>query len=103
MLKIIDLNTKKVVKKEDLEDNLTACTYTSDSCMLFCGDGIGNFYCLDVNENFKTLFKVDLHSDSINDIKLISNHSVVTCSSDLSICITDFMEEDHLLEILDAH
>ena len=90
MLEIIDLSTKKVVRKEKLEDNLTSCIYNSDSSLLFCGDAIGNLYCLDVTENFKTLFKVDLHSDSINDLKLMGDDNIITCSSDLSICITDF-------------
>ncbi|KAM3131468.1 hypothetical protein pb186bvf_016398 [Paramecium bursaria] len=100
---IVELSTKKVINNYQLEDNLQCCIYNSDSTLLFCGDKKGHLYCLSVNQNFKIIYKNNVHSSYINDIKLISNDNVITCSTDLSIIITDVKYFLCLLEISNAH
>ena len=44
-------------------------------------------YCFDINHKFKVIYKHQIHYENINNLIIIYNDSILTCSSDNSLVI----------------
>ncbi|KAM3129384.1 hypothetical protein pb186bvf_018532 [Paramecium bursaria] len=86
---LYDMNTKKQVKQLDFNQYVNICRFTKDSRYLICGDAKGYLYYYDFKNNVSQLYNNQIHKEQINDILVINNNQIITCSFDQSIIITN--------------
>ncbi|KAM3131309.1 Ski complex subunit Rec14 [Paramecium bursaria] len=98
-INIFDINEKQFIKKIELDNQITVCSFTQDSSKLFVGMYGGYIYGYDVSDDFNQFFKQQIHSSHINIIITTQNDQLITCSDDRSIIKTDIYSKETIFKL----
>ncbi len=80
-VRIIDDNTKKIIKEKHIGEIITCVLFNKN--LIYVGDSIGFVHVLDLNLN--TINIVELHKSIITDLNLIDNKYLISSSWDKTI------------------
>ncbi|KAM3131715.1 hypothetical protein pb186bvf_016246 [Paramecium bursaria] len=102
-LTILNILTKTVMKEIQFDLNIWKCRFSDDSNFIFFGDQIGQLYQFNIQKDFQLICATKVHSSWFNDIKIINNEQVVSCSNEKQIIVTDLKNKQQLLNISHFH
>ncbi|KAM3133767.1 hypothetical protein pb186bvf_014176 [Paramecium bursaria] len=99
ILKVYDIELKKIIKEIQLGYEMNVCLFTQDSSQLYVGLDRGFACGYDVQKDFKRIYKQQIHSHHITNLITIQNQQLITCSTDKSIIKVDIKRKKQIFKL----
>ncbi|KAM3133589.1 hypothetical protein pb186bvf_014276 [Paramecium bursaria] len=100
LLKIYDIQKDNVIREINLDYVIYVIQFTFDSSQLYVGCDKGYVFGFDVLNDFKQIFKLEIHQDAVYNIRTIQNKYLITCSIDKTIIKTDITSKQQLFKLI---